>query len=138
MEIELDQLQIDNIVQKIDSSFGEELPFSDRALTETDVQVLQQVFGDGGYQDYLDDQANRQIIRVFLTNAVILGFLPEQRINAYSHQVKSREGRAALSLHILMTSVEDADTLPIEPEPESLKNLRAEPGSPPHLRVIRN
>jgi hypothetical protein len=138
LEIELDQLQIDNIVQKIDCSFGEELPFSDRKLTENDVQVLQQVFGDGGYQDYLDDQANRQIIRVFLTNAVILGFLPEQRINAYSHQVESREGRAALSLHILMTSVEDADTLPIEPEPEALKNLRPEPGSPPHLRVIRN
>jgi hypothetical protein len=37
-----------------------------------------------------------------------------------------------------MNSVEDAHTLPVELEPENLKKLRAERGSPPHLRVIRS
>ncbi|MFK8047240.1 MAG: hypothetical protein AB8B81_02280 [Halioglobus sp.] len=134
----MDQLQIDDIVRRIDGSFGEELPFSGRALTENDIEVLQRIFGDGGFQDYLDDQANRQIIRVYLTNAIILGFLPEMQVEDYSHQIESREGRAALSLHILMNSVEDAHTLPVETDPENLKKLRAERGSPPHLRVIRS
>ena len=136
--VTVDQLQIDDIVRRIDGSFGEELPFSGRALTEKDIDVLQRIFGDGGFQDYLDDQANRQIIRVYLTNAIILGFLPEMQVEDYRHQIESREGRAALALHILMNSVEDAHTLPVETDPENLKKLRAERGSPPHLRVIRS
>ena len=67
-----------------------------------------------------------------------IGFLPEMQVEVYTRQIETREGRAALSLHILMHSVEDAHTLPVEPEPESLNNLRPERGSPPHLRVIRN
>ena len=133
----MDQLQIDEIVQRIDSSFGKEPPFSARALTEDDLETLERVFGDVGYQDYLEDQANRQIIRVYLTNAVILGFLPEQRIDNYSSQVESNDGRAALSLHMLMNSVEDADKLPLEPRLEELKPARPGPGSPPHLQVVR-
>jgi hypothetical protein len=133
----VDQLRIDEIVQRIDSSFGEEPPFSARALTEDDLETLERVFGDVGYQDYLEDQANRQIIRVYLTNAAILGVLPEQRIDNYSSQVESNEGRAALSLHMLMNSVEDADRLPLEPRLEELKSARSGPGSPPNLRVVR-
>jgi hypothetical protein len=131
----VDQLRIDEIVQRIDSSLGQELPFSARTLSQEDLAVLRRLFGDVGYQDYLDDQTNRQIIRVYLTNAVVLGYLPEKKIEAYSRQVETREGRAALSLHILMSSVEDAANLPMN---EELQNLHPEPGSPPHLTVIRN
>jgi hypothetical protein len=134
----VDQLHINEIVEQIDVSFGKELAFSARALTETDIDVLQRAFGDVGYLDYLDDQANRQIIRMYLTNAVILGFLPKKRLEAYSRLIATKEGRSALSLHFLMNSVEDADKLPLDPEPEKLSNLRPEPGSPPHLRVIRS
>ena len=133
----MDQLQIDEIVQRIDSSFGKEPTFSARALTEQDLEALERVFGDVGYQDYLDDQANRQIIRTYLTNAVILGFLPEQRIDNYSRQVESNEGRAALSLHILMNSVEDAGKLSVEPRLEELKPGRPGPDSSPYLQVVR-
>ena len=135
----MDQLQIDEIVERIDDSFGEELPFSAGALTETDIDVLQRTFGDVGYLDYLDDQANRQIIRMYLTNAVILGYLPEMRLGAYSRQMVTREGRAALSLHFLMSSVEDSDKLPLDSESQKLCNLRPdEPGSPPYLRLIQS
>ena len=134
----MDQLQIDKIVERIDNSFGEELPFIARALTEADIEVLQRIFGDMGYQDYLDDQANRQMIRIYLTNAIVLGFIPESQIDAYAHQVETREGRAALSLHMLMHAVEDAANLPVEPEPEELKRLHPESDSRPHLRVIRS
>ena len=134
----MDQLNIEKIVEPIDGSLGEELPFSARALTEMDIEVLRRVFGDVGYQDYLDDQANRQILRTYLSNAVVLGYLPESGIDTYSQHVETSEGRAVLSLHILMNSVEDAANLPLEPEPESLKTLRPEPGSTPQLKIIRN
>lgn len=132
----MDQLQINDIIGRIDSSLGEELPFSSGSLSENDVEVLQRVFGDVGYQEYLDDQAHRQIIRVYFTNAVILGYLPENRIESYSKQLQTSEGRAALSLHILMNAIEDADKIPRESQPESLTQLRPEPGSPPHLKLI--
>ena len=32
----MNQLQLDEIVGRIDGAFGEELPFSDRALTDQD------------------------------------------------------------------------------------------------------
>jgi hypothetical protein len=134
----VEQLQINEIVERIDESFGEELPFSDRGLTAVDVEALERVFGDAGYQEYQDDQTNRHIIRVYLTNAVLLGFLPQSGIAAYSGQLETQEGRAALSLHVLMNSVEDAANLPFDPEPEKLTSLRAEAGSPPHLHVVGN
>ena len=132
----MEQLHINEIVQRIDNSFGEELPFSGRGLTAADIDVLQRVFGDAGYQSYQDDQTNRQIIRVYLTNAVVLGFLQESQIDNYTPQLATPEGRAALSLHALMSSVEEAANLPVDPEPERLKSLRPEPGSPPHLQVV--
>ena len=134
----MDQLQIDKIVQRIDGAFGEEPPFTAGTLTEADIEVLQRIFGDVGFQDYLDDQTNRQMIRVYLTNAILLGFLPDSRIEAYTKQLETSAGRAALSLHILMNSVEDAENLPLDPEPETLTKLQPESDSPPHLRVIRS
>ena len=132
----MDQLHIDKIVHRIDHFFGDEPPFCAGVLSQLDVEVLQRVFGDLGYQDYLDDQTNRQIIRVYLTNALILGHLPGKRIEAYSRHMETKEGRAALSLHILMNSVEEADRLPQQLEPEELQRLRPAADAPPHLQLI--
>ncbi len=134
----MNQTQIEEIVQHIDSSFGQELPLSTRPLAEADLQLLQRLFGDAGHQSYQDDQSNRQIIRTYLTNAVILGCLAQDRIADYSQQMETQEGRAALSLHMLMSSVEDAEKLPQEVESLHLKRLHPEPGSPPHLQIVGN
>jgi hypothetical protein len=134
----VNQTQIEEILQHIDNSFGQELPLSTRPLVEADLQLLQRLFGDAGHQSYQDDQSNRQIIRTYLTNAVILGCLAQNRIVDYSQQMETQEGRAALSLHILMSSVEDAEKLPQEVESLRLKSLLPEPGSPPHLQIVGN
>ena len=134
----MNQLQLDEIVGRIDGAFGEELPFSDRALTDQDRDLLRQVFGDGGYQDYLHDQVNRQIIRDYLTNAVMLGFLPEQGLASLGQLVATVEGRASLSLHMLMNSVEQAAELLAEPAPERLKKLKSGADLPPYIKLIRS
>lgn len=131
-------MQLDEIIEQIESAFGQALPFSESPLLEQDVEVLQRVFGDEGYQVYLQDQVNRQIIRDYLTNAVLLGVLSEGRLAAFADQVATEAGRAALSLHMLMSSVEDANDLPLNSGVEVLELLQPEPGSPPHMKLVPN
>ena len=64
---------------------------------EKDIEALKRVFADEGYQIYLQDQVNRQIIRDYLTNAVMLGILSEDRLEAFTDLVATEGGRAAMS-----------------------------------------
>ena len=96
------------------------------------------MFGDDGFQVYLQDQVNRQIIRDFLTNAVLLGFLCEDDFVILTEQVACSAGRAALSLHMLMSSVEDASDLVSDDGPQLLEPLVATPDSPPHMQLVPN
>ena len=111
-------------MKDLDEAFGPELPFSSGDLSESQLEALGSVFGDHGYQAYLQDQVNRQIIRDFVVNAVMLGFLTESAVSGLSRQVATREGRAALSLHMLMTSVEQAAELVGPATSDKLKALK--------------
>lgn len=130
-------MQLDQLIADIDSAFGEELPFSGQVLSEEDHAVLRRIFGETGYQSYLQDQVNRQIIRDYLTNAVLLGYVSQQELPRFRQQISSREGRSALSLHMLMSSVEQAAELS-ERLPERLETLQSDPNSPPSIRLIRS
>jgi len=134
----LEQVQLDRLVECLEGAFGEELPFSSGELSPAQVEVLRQVFGDDGYQSYLQDQVNRQIIRDFTVNAVMLGFLPEQSVSGIARQIASREGRAALSLHMLMSSVEQAAELMAPQEPEQLSRLKPGLKLPPYIKLIHS
>jgi len=133
-------LHLDDIIERIEHAFGEAPPFSDRPLVEQDVEALERVFGDKGYQAYLQDQVNRQVIRHYLTNAVMLGFLGEERLAAFGSQVATSEGRATLSLHMLMSSVEDASDLLLSrgAEVEVLEPLKPASGSRSHMKLVPN
>ena len=115
-------MHIEEIVNWIESAFGEELVAGGAADNE-DVQRVMQ--GDE-YQDYLQDLINRQIIRDYLTNAVLLGVISEGGLPAFAPQIASQPGRAALALHMLMSSVEEAPHLPLpDGEVETLEPLAA-------------
>ena len=129
-------MQLDNVVNIIEQAFGESPPFSGRPLLGDDIAALQRVFGDSGYQAYLQDQVNRQIIRDYLTNAVLLGFLCEEGLASLAGQVASSAGRAALSLHMLMNSVENASELVRNEGLEPLEALAPVPDSPSHLKLV--
>ena len=129
-------MHLDEIVQWIDRAFGaESLELQDAA----DEQTLRNALGDSGYQRFFRDQVNRQIIRDYLTNAILLGYLGEDRLEGLSSQVATLEGRSALALHMLMTSVEDASSLPGTCVPVSLKPLkpsRPDPDAVPTLTLV--
>jgi hypothetical protein len=129
-------LQLEDITARIDRAFGDELPFSRRELGDGDLKTLYRVFGDVGYQHYLQDQVSRQIIRDYLTNAVLLGYLSPDRLDGFANQVATQEGRSALSLHMLMTSVEDAASLPGVCVPPTLKPLNPGAGARPKLSLV--
>ena len=134
----MEHLHLDRLVEQLEAAFGEELPFSSVDLSLGQVDVLQQVFGDEGYQAYLQDQVNRQIIRDFLVNAVLLGFLPQQALVDIAGQVGTRESRASLSLHMLMSSVEQAAELFTAAEPDRLSKLKPGLQLPPYIKLIQS
>lgn len=129
-------MQLDEITARIDLAFGEELPIAGQPLVEVEVQALQHLLRDATYQEYLQDQVSRQIIRDYLTNAVLLGYLAEDGLADFSVQVASHEGRNALSLHMLMSSVEDADSLRQEDAARPLQPLQPDGGSAPSLTLV--
>lgn len=131
-------MQLEQLVERIESSFGEDLSSSGLEISPDDREVLLRVFAGEAYQEYLQDQINRQIIRDYLTNAVVLGYVHEQSLDRIAEQVATREGRSSLSLHMLMSSVEQAEELLARGVPSGLEKLKPSPDSPPHMRLIRS
>lgn len=128
-------MHLDEIVNWIDRVFGEIPP----APEHGDVETLRRIFGDRGYQRYLQDQVNRQIIRDYLTNAVVLGVISEGGLAAFASEVASEEGRATLALYMLMSSVEEAKDLPApHGDIEALKPLKPAQGNHPHIKLVPN
>ncbi len=126
------------IVQRIEEAFGEAVPFTSEPLDAGDRDVLARVFGDDGYHEYLQDQINRQIIRDYLTNAVMLGFIAESDLGELGEIALTPEGRASLSLHMLMSSVEQARELLASGIPTRLTLLEVDPSAPPHIHLVQN
>jgi hypothetical protein len=134
--LEVVTLHLDKIIERIDRAFGEAPAFPDHPVAGQDIEALGRVFGDDGFQGYLQDQVNRQIIRDYLTNAVLLGFLCEEGLVALMEKVASSEGRAAMSLHMLMSSVESASELLSNGGAQLLQSLVPVPGSTPHMKLV--
>jgi hypothetical protein len=131
-----DVLQLDEIVMRIDQAFGAVEPsFFDAPLTGQDFDVLRRVLSGDAYRSYLQDEINRHIIRDYLSNAVLLGYLPQERLAAFDTRASTLEGRSALSLHMLMSSVEEAEQLS-RGDHEHLRPLRPAPGAPPHMKLV--
>ena len=130
-------MHLDEIVNWIDRVFGEVTPLPEHV----DVETLRSILGDHGYQRYLQDQVNRQIIRDYLTNAVVLGVITEGGLAAFASQVKTEESRATLALYMLMSSVDEAKDLPVinvDNQDELLKPLKPAPGSRSHIKLVPN
>jgi hypothetical protein len=128
-------LHLDEIISWIDEAFGAVSPVTEHA----DVESLRRILGDQGYQRYFQDQVNRQIIRDYLTNAVVLDIISVGGLAAFASQMVSEEGRAALALYMLMSSVEEAKDLPaINNDVQVLQPLKPQPGSHPHIKLVPN
>lgn len=129
-------MQLNEIIEWVDGAFGAE----GAAVDVSDVGALQQLFEGEGYQRYLQDQVNRQIIRDYLANAVLLGVLSEAGLPAFALQLSTEEGRSSLALHMLMCSVDDAlDLLPVaDEEIDVLRPLVPRSEERPHIKLVPN
>jgi hypothetical protein len=136
--VEDGKLHLDQIIERIEGAFGAPPPLSSPAVAAQDAEVMVRIFADEGYQVYLQDQVNRQVIRSYLANAIVLGFLREGQLDAFAEQLATSETRAALSLHMVMSSVEDANVLVPGDSSEALEPLRPAPGGPPHMKLVPN
>ena len=126
-------MQLDDIVAWIDGKFGDSTP----RVTASDMDRLQKILGGSGYQSYLQDQVNRQIIRDYLLNAVVLGVISEEDLQVMAPQLEDEEGRATMALYMLMSSVEDARELPaITGDMVQLKPLNPELEPPPYIKLV--
>ena len=124
---------LDEVINWIDEAFGDE------AVMAADIEALKGLFGDGGYEGYLQDQVNRQIIRDYLINAVVLGIISKSALAAFATQVSTEDGRAVLALHMLMSSIEDAaDLAGLSGNIEALKPLSSPPEPHPHIKLVPN
>jgi len=121
------------LVQRIEQGFGEELAVP---TGELDRAAMVRLLQHPDFAPYLQDQINRQIIKDYLVNAVMLDCISEDNFAALSRQSASGEGRCALSLHMLMKSVEAANEIPSESGQVELKALKEKPGSPPHMVIV--
>jgi hypothetical protein len=126
---------LDEIVNWIDTAFGEVTP----RPAYSDVEALKKIFGNSGYKRYLQDQGNRQIIRDYLTNAVVLGEITEGGLAAFASQMVSEDSRATLALFMLMSSVEEVKDLVVSnADMEKLKPLNPAPRKQSHIKLVPN
>lgn len=130
-------VHLDEIVNWIDCAFGAEETLTERPELAGDVDALRSILGEDAYHRYLRDQINRQIIRDYLTNAVVLGILSEGGLAAFASPLATEEGRATLALYMLMSSVEEAGQLPpVDGDLEALKPLQPVPGDRSHIKLV--
>lgn len=132
----LEPVQLNDLLERLEGAFGEEEPFAGRDLSVDEVEALQKVFADGGHQRYLQDQVNRQIIRDYLINAVMLGYVSAQDLVNLAPQMATREGRAALSLQMLMLGVDQAAEIVAGTPLAHLKPLKPEGERPSYIKLI--
>lgn len=132
----MNQLQLNEIVRRIEGCFGDQLPLTSKAMDEVERGVLDRLLKDDTYQVYLQDQLNRQIIRDYLVNAVVLGGVTDENFSALSQLAQSTEGRSTLSLYMLMSSVDEANELLPEIDLKGLRQMRPLAISPPHMVIV--
>ena len=130
-------MDLNRLVSRIDKALGESLPVADTAPDEPLRSALEALFSADAYQQYLQDQVNRQIIRDYLVNAVMLGLVPEAEVDQLGEKLRSPEARASMSLQMLMNSVEHAPDLLDHGVPAPLEPLQPSPDTPPNIHLVR-
>jgi hypothetical protein len=129
-------VQLDEITAWIDRAFGAEQAVQNQPASPPDEDALRELLGREGFQRYMRDQANRQIIRDYLTNAVVLGVIPEGGLAAFAQPLRSEDGRATLALYMLMSAVEDAAELPPACNDSEIRPLEPEAGDRSHIKLV--
>ncbi len=132
----VDGIDLDQIAGAIDDAFGVPLPVAGGATGEAELAALRRAFESDDFQAWLQDEIHRQIIRDYLLNAAQLGLVDDAAMARYRRILASADGRALLALHMVVSPVEHAGSLPDDVLREELHLLRPDGDSP--LQLVRN
>ena len=69
---------------------------------------------------------------------MVLGYVPEADLESLGGELDSPQARAAMSLHMLMSAVEEAPELLAGGVPPQLEPLQPEGDPPPNIHLVRN
>ncbi|KZX58023.1 hypothetical protein A3709_20645 [Halioglobus sp. HI00S01] len=126
-------MQLDLVASKIDAALGPSLPFTDRPVTQAEIDVLDGVFQNDGFIDFQQDEANRIIVKMYLLNAVTLGMLSAEQFAGALDRLSKTNDLTGLALRMVMSSVEDAADV----VSEGLELDRVRQGDEPsHLKLV--
>ena len=123
----MSEISLDDLIDSIDIAFGAEVPCP---REQADTAEL--------FQEWLHDQVSRQVIRDYLVNAVRLKFLGRSGLGDYLVLLGDPDNRALLSLHMVMSSVEDAALLAADVSGAELVSLEADDPAPVQLELVRS
>lgn len=103
----MEQHNISALKKQIDSVFGEETLM----IPGIDQEHIDQIKNSDEFIKYSEDQVFRWLIRGYLINAEIQGYLSQEKKNEYLLKAETVDGRKYLAAAILFVGVPFADSL---------------------------
>ena len=104
-------MQLDKIANQITVALGNDLPFMDREPSGAERECLDGVFGDSGFQAYMEDQINRRMITDYLMNAMLQGYIDHFQLAHVLEYCRTPEDRVGVAIQMLMASVTEASSI---------------------------
>lgn len=124
----IETINISEIRKQIDEQIG----VSALNVPGVNKELVNAVLNSGPFEEYLQDQIYRWVIRAYLVNAKLQEYITEEQFQAYIEQAKTEQGREQLAASIILSSVPMAEELP------QFQYISVEPDeqTEPHLTVV--
>lgn len=126
----IESINISDIRSRIDSQLGA----CELNIPGIDKEKIDTVINSDQFDNYLQDQIYRWVIKAYLVNAKLQDYINDELFEEYIKQAKTEQGREQLAASILLSAVPLADSLP------QLKymSVEAEEKNKPNLSIVSN
>ena len=88
----MNEIHLDDVVERINRAFGEDLPLTAGTSGEAEREALQRALDNREFDAWMQDQINRQVIRDYLANATSLP-IPIGNLETCSAALKNQAKR---------------------------------------------
>jgi len=103
----IEKINISEIGKLIDNNIG----LCNLVVPGVDKNMVESVLDSQEYNEYLQDQIYRWVIKTFLVNAKLQACISEEQFALYLKNIKSEGGREGLAASIVLSSVPFASEL---------------------------
>jgi len=126
----IEKINISEIRERIDSQIAR----CELAIPGLEKEAIEAVLDSEQFNDYLQDQIYRWVIRAYLVNSKLQEYINDEQFEDYIQQATTEQGREQLAASILLSAVPLADSLP----QLQYMSVDSEENSKPHLSVVAN